>query len=92
MSTYFASHRMNNSGHPLDGRLRGYYRGLVPQVQRVTGYDPKIWERAAPTSSKWLENHTSHTGHDPTSPGQRGGATYLNITNLRNEPYRAVPP
>jgi hypothetical protein len=40
MSTYSASRRVNGPGHPFDGRLEGYYRGLVPQLPQVTGYSP----------------------------------------------------
>jgi hypothetical protein len=38
MSTYSTSYRANGSGHLLDGRLRGYYQGLVPRVPCVTDY------------------------------------------------------
>jgi hypothetical protein len=30
------------------------------------GYNPKIWIRPIPSSSKWLRNHTPCTGYDPT--------------------------
>jgi hypothetical protein len=40
MSTYFASHRVNSPGHPLDRTLGGYYRGLVPLVPWATYYGP----------------------------------------------------
>jgi hypothetical protein len=49
MSTYSAFHRVNISGHPLNGRLGGYYRGLV---LRVTGYSLEIWIRWVPSSGK----------------------------------------
>jgi hypothetical protein len=42
MSTYFASHQVNGSDQLLNGRLGGYYRGLVPQVPWVTCYGPEI--------------------------------------------------
>jgi hypothetical protein len=54
MSTYSTSHRVNGSGHPLNGRLGGYYRGLVPRVPRVTGYGPEIWIRLVPSNDKQL--------------------------------------
>jgi hypothetical protein len=38
MSTYSVSRPANGSDHPLDERLGGYYRGLVPRVPRVIGY------------------------------------------------------
>jgi hypothetical protein len=40
MSAYFASHRENSFGHPLDGRLRGDCWVLVPRVSLVVGYGP----------------------------------------------------
>jgi hypothetical protein len=46
MSTYSASHRVNSSGHPLDGRLEGYLRGLVPRVPWIGGYGPTILDMA----------------------------------------------
>jgi hypothetical protein len=51
------------------GTSMDYCWGLVPRVPRVTGYSPTIWLRPVPTSSKWLGNHTSHTGYGPTTPG-----------------------
>jgi hypothetical protein len=52
MSTYFAIPQMIGFGHPLEGRLRGYCRGLVPWVPRVTSYDSIIWIRSIPSSGK----------------------------------------
>jgi hypothetical protein len=40
MSTYFVSHRVNDPDHPLDGRLGGYYCGLLPWVPRAASYGP----------------------------------------------------
>jgi hypothetical protein len=68
MSTYSAYRRVTGSGHPLDGRRRGYSQGLVPQVPRAIGYGPKFWIRLVPSNSKWLENHTPSTGYVPTTP------------------------
>jgi hypothetical protein len=42
MSTYSVHHRVTGSGHPLNGGLGGYYRGNLPWVPWVTGYDPKL--------------------------------------------------
>jgi hypothetical protein len=36
---YFASRRVNATGHQLNGRLGGYYWGYGPRVPWVTGYD-----------------------------------------------------
>jgi hypothetical protein len=63
MRTYSASHRVNDSGHPLDGRLGGYCRGLVP---RATSYGPQICIWMVPFSGKQLGNHTPHTGYGPS--------------------------
>jgi hypothetical protein len=38
------------SGHPLNRRLKGYYRGLIPRVPWATGYDPTIWIRPVPSN------------------------------------------
>jgi hypothetical protein len=38
MKTYSASRRVNGPGHPLNGRLGGYYQGRVPQVPRAASY------------------------------------------------------
>jgi hypothetical protein len=34
---------VTSSGHPLDRRLGGYCRGLVPWVPWFIGYDPITW-------------------------------------------------
>jgi hypothetical protein len=60
---------VNDFGHPLNGRLEGYYQGLVTRVLRATGYNPKIWIRLIPSSGKRLWNQTSCTGYDPTTFG-----------------------
>jgi hypothetical protein len=31
---------VNDPGQPLNGRLRSYYRGLIPRVLWVVGYGP----------------------------------------------------
>jgi hypothetical protein len=67
MSTYSAHHRVDGSGHPLDGGLRGYCQGLVPQVPQATGYNPKFWIQSVPSSSKQLGNHTPRTEYGPTT-------------------------
>jgi hypothetical protein len=66
MSTYSAHRRVTGSGHPLNGGLGSYCRGLVPWV---TGYDKKFWIRPVPSSGKWLENPTPRIGYDPTTLG-----------------------
>jgi hypothetical protein len=53
---------------PLDGRLRGYCRGLVPRVSPIVSYGPKNWIRLVPSSDRRLGNHTPRTGYGPTSP------------------------
>jgi hypothetical protein len=58
-------------------------RGLVPWVSWVAGYDPKFWTLSVPSSGKLLGNHKPHTGHGPTPPGRRRGATNLKRTNPR---------
>jgi hypothetical protein len=35
MSTYSRSRRVNDPSHPLDGRLRDYYRGLAPRTRCI---------------------------------------------------------
>jgi hypothetical protein len=67
MSTYSADHRVIEFGHPLDGRLGDYCRGLVPWVPWATGYGP--WIRPVPYSSKPLGNHTPRTRYGPTTAG-----------------------
>jgi hypothetical protein len=54
-STYFASHRVNGSGHPLDKRLEGYCQGHVPQVPWATGYGSKTLNTVyfPPTANGW---------------------------------------
>jgi hypothetical protein len=47
---------MNGYNRLLDGRLGGYYRGLVALVPRVIGYNPKIWIQPVPTSGTRLGN------------------------------------
>jgi hypothetical protein len=42
MSTYSAIRQATGFGHPLDGSLRGYYRGKLPQVPWATGYGPNL--------------------------------------------------
>jgi hypothetical protein len=40
MSTYSTSRRVNGPGHPLNGRLRGYYWGPIPWVLWAAIYGP----------------------------------------------------
>jgi hypothetical protein len=37
---YSTSHRVNNSGHPLNRKLGGSYRSPIPQIPWDTGYVP----------------------------------------------------
>jgi hypothetical protein len=41
MSTYSTSRRVNEYDHPLDRRLRGYCRSLVPRVPWAAGCGKK---------------------------------------------------
>jgi hypothetical protein len=38
MSGISTSHQVNDLGHPLGGRLRGYYWGPIPLVPWATSY------------------------------------------------------
>jgi hypothetical protein len=67
MSTYSARRRVTASGHPLNGGLRGYYRGLVPREPWVVGYCPKIWIQSVPSSGKRPGNHMPHNRYGPTT-------------------------
>jgi hypothetical protein len=69
MSTYLASRQEDIFNQMLDGRLRGYCRGLVPLVQRVVSYGPKFWTRPVASIGKWLGNHTPHARYGPITPG-----------------------
>jgi hypothetical protein len=50
---------VNDFGHSLNGRLGGYYRGLVSWVQRVSGYDPKNsgYDWFPPVENDWETKH-----------------------------------
>jgi hypothetical protein len=50
----------NRLRQPLDGRLRGYYQGFVPQVPRVTGYGPK--------NLVMTGSHQQQMARDPYTP------------------------
>jgi hypothetical protein len=43
MGTYLVHRQVTGSVHSLDGRLRGYYRGLVLRVPRAISYGLKFW-------------------------------------------------
>jgi hypothetical protein len=50
--------------------LGGYCLGLVPQVPRVTSYDPnEFGYDPIPSSNKWLVNQVLCTRYGPTTPG-----------------------
>jgi hypothetical protein len=51
MSNYYASHRVNGYNDLLNRRLGVYYRGLVPRLLGVSGYDQKTWIRPVPSSA-----------------------------------------
>jgi hypothetical protein len=91
MSIYSASRRVNGSDHPLDGRLGSYYQGLVPQVPRVTGYDPKIRVRPVPSSDKQLGNHTLSIRYNPSLLAEEEGPPTSNRTKPRSNPRQHVP-
>jgi hypothetical protein len=59
MSTYSASRRVNGPGHPLDGSLRVYCRGLVPQVLWATSYGPINMDTTLfpPAANGWETKH-----------------------------------
>jgi hypothetical protein len=58
MSTYSTSHRVNGSSHPLDGRLGGYYRGLVHRVPRLPVTAQKFgYNRFPPATNDWGIKH-----------------------------------
>jgi hypothetical protein len=69
MSTYCAHQRVTNFGHPVNGGLGGYCRGLVPRVLLVTGYGSNFLIRVVPSSGKWQGGQMAHTRYRPTTPG-----------------------
>jgi hypothetical protein len=89
MSTYSAIHQVIGSGHPLDSRLRGYCRGLVPRVLRVTGYGPVIWIQSIPSSIKMApEPHTMCQVQPHHSWLERRG-THPKASRLGSKPYHS---
>jgi hypothetical protein len=81
---------INLNFYDLLGIILEIYRGLVPQVPRVTGYGPTAWIQPAPPAAKWLGKHTPVPGMAPPLLA-REGATYLKRTKLRSESHHTRP-
>jgi hypothetical protein len=91
MSTYSTYHWVTGSSHPLDRKIGGYCRGLVPRVPQATSYSPPFWIRLVHSSRKWLGNNTLYIGYGSTTPGWRGGGTNLKKIKLGSNPHLHFP-
>jgi hypothetical protein len=80
---------VNGPNHPLDGRLRSYYRGLVHWVPWATGYDPTNMD---PTQFLLVANSwgTMYSIPDTVPPHlDKGGDHHLKRMKPGNESYRS---